>query len=68
MFGFSNVNMIQLQRENTMKQATISIDLDKYKTNFNNMKDFEEIGDLDKHKTKYSILKQRIINVDDYIN
>lgn len=68
MFGFSNVNMIQLQRENTMKQATINIDLDKYKTIFNNMKDFEEIGDLDKHKTKYSILKQRIINVDDYIN
>jgi len=32
------------------------------------LKDFEEISDLDKDTTKYSILKQRIINVDEYVN
>ena len=32
------------------------------------MKDFEEIETLDKNTAKYSILKNRIINVDEYVN
>ena len=32
------------------------------------MKDFEEIETLDKNTAKYSILKNRIINVDEYEN
>ena len=32
------------------------------------LKDFEEIETLDKNTAKYSILKNRIINVDEYVN
>tara|TARA_Y100000287_G_C14008899_1_gene251188 strand:+ start:169 stop:384 length:216 start_codon:yes stop_codon:yes gene_type:complete len=32
------------------------------------LKDFEEIETLDKNTVKYNILKNRIINVDEYVN
>jgi len=32
------------------------------------LKDLEEISDAKKHTVRYNILKQRIINVDEYVN